>query len=242
MARPELNRGDTGDDVRYLQERIELHLRDAGIQLSAIDGDFGPITEESVKYFQRVSGLGETGVVDDRTWEFLESEPSTDGDSSGATGATDPSGPPSGVRLRPLDLSVPYSLKLHWDDTTLNQMNLDLQSLDLRTQPGSQLTFLQPVGKLFGNGGVEALNLELQTWPNWFLTWSVQAVAEWDQQHGPVLGADNEVQLGIRPLRGVDLTVTGNLDLRWQPLEGTGSAEPSGTVMININILELLPH
>jgi hypothetical protein len=55
-----------------------------------------------------------------------------------------------------------------------------------------------------------------------------------------VIGADNQVQLGIRPLRGVDLTATGNLDLRWTPSSGTGSAEPSGSIMLNIDILQLL--
>ena len=63
---------------------------------------------------------------------------------------------------------------------------------------------------------------------------------DWDQQHGPVIGANNQAQLGIRPLRGVDLTATGNLNLRWMPTSGTGSAEPSGTIMLNIDILQLI--
>ena len=142
--------------------------------------------------------------------------------------------------MRPIDLTIPYRLQLHWDDTTLDDINLQLSTFDLRSQPGAQLTFLQPVGQLFGNGGIEALNLELRTWPNWFARWSVQAVLDWDQQHGPVIGANNQVQLGIRPLRGVDLTATGNLNLRWTPSAGTGTAEPSGSIMLNIDILQLI--
>ena len=235
MARPELKRGDQGDDVRFLQERLAAHLQNEGIQLSAVDGDFGPITEASVQHFQRMHGLTEDGIVGDQTWDLLEAAPGGGSSSSSTT-----PGAPTTLRMRPIDLTVPYRLQLHWDETTLDQINLQLSSFDLRTQPGAQLTFLQPVGRLFGNGGIEVLNLELRTWPNWFATWSVQAVLDWDRQHGPVIGADNQVQLGIRPLRGVDLTATGNLNLRWMPTSGTGSAEPSGTIMLNIDILQLI--
>ena len=69
---------------------------------------------------------------------------------------------------------------------------------------------------------------------------SVQAVLDWDRQNGPVIGANNQAQLGIRPLRGVDLTVTGNLDLRWMPVPATGTASPSGSIMLNLDILELI--
>ena len=36
------------------------------------------------------------------------------------------------------------------------------------------------------------------------------------------------------------LTATGNLNLRFTPSTGSGSAEPSGSIMLNIDILQLL--
>jgi hypothetical protein len=233
MARPDLKRGDEGDDVRHLQEQLVAHLQNEGIQLSAVDGDFGPITEASVQHFQRMHGLTDDGIVGDQTWQLLERDPAA------ATAPSTP-GAPTTLRMRPIDTTVPYRLQLHWDDTTLDEINLQLSTFDLRSHPGAQLSFLQPVGKLFGNGGVEALNLELRTWPNWFATWSVQAVIDWDQQHGPVIGANTQLQLGIRPLRGVDLTATGDLQLRFTPSAGTGTAQPSGSIMLKIDILQLI--
>jgi hypothetical protein len=238
MARPDLKQGDEGGDVRFLQERLVAHLQNEGIQLSAVDGDFGPITEASVQHFQRMHGLTDDGIVGEQTWQLLEQDPAAAG--AGGSSSSSTPGAPKTLRMRPVDMTIPYRLQLHWDETTLDDINLQLSTFDLRSQPGAQLTFLQPVGRLFGNGGIEALNLELRTWPNWFATWSVRAVVDWDQQHGPVIGADNQVQLGIRPLRGVDLTATGNLDLRWTPSAGTGTAEPSGTIMLNIDILQLI--
>jgi hypothetical protein len=235
MARPDLKRGDQGDDVRHLQERLVAHLQNDGIQLSAVDGDFGPITEASVQHFQRKHGLTEDGIVGESTWDLLEQDPA-----ALSSGGSQTPGTPTTLRMRPIDLSIPYRLKLRWEDATLDDINLQLSTFDLRSQPGAQLTFLQPVGKLFGNGGIEALNLEVRTWPNWFARWSVQAVLDWDQQHGPVIGANNQAQLGIRPLRGVDLTATGNLNLRWMPTSGTGSVEPSGSIMLNLDILQLI--
>jgi hypothetical protein len=234
MARPDLKRGDEGGDVRFLQERLVAHLQNEGIRLSAVDGDFGPITEASVQHFQRMHGLTDDGIVGEQTWQLLEQEP------GGGSSSPSTPGAPTTLRMRPIDLTIPYRLQIHWDETTLDDINLQLSTFDLRSQPGAQLSFLQPVGRLFGNGGIEALNLELRTWPNWFARWSVQAVLDWDQQHGPVIGANNQVQLGIRPLRGVDLTATGNLNLRWMPTAGTGTAEPSGSIMLNIDILQLI--
>ena len=238
MARPDLKRGDEGDDVRHLQERLVAHLQNEGIQLSAVDGDFGPITEASVQHFQRMHGLADDGIVGDQTWQLLEQDPSAASSPSSSSSSTP--GAPTTLRMRPIDTTVPYRLQLHWDDTTLDEINLQLSTFDLRSHPGAQLSFLQPVGKLFGNGGVEALNLELRTWPNWFATWSVQAVIDWDQQHGPVMGANTQLQLGIRPLRGVDLTATGDLQLRFTPSAGTGTAQPSGSIMLKIDILQLI--
>ena len=46
---PRLERGDSGDEVKALQER----LRELGFMTGAADGKFGPKTEEAVKAFKR---------------------------------------------------------------------------------------------------------------------------------------------------------------------------------------------
>jgi len=51
-------RGDTGKQVREIQEWLCLHDFQVGI-----DGDFGPATELAVKRFQAAKGLPDTGVV-----------------------------------------------------------------------------------------------------------------------------------------------------------------------------------
>ena len=38
------------------------------------DGDFGPITDDEVRDFQRTRGLPVTGIVDDATWNALETD------------------------------------------------------------------------------------------------------------------------------------------------------------------------
>ncbi|MEA5621088.1 peptidoglycan-binding protein [Cronbergia sp. UHCC 0137] len=54
-----LSKGDEGEDVRVLQER----LRVAGFYYGNATGIFGPITEESVKNFQKAYKLSVDGVV-----------------------------------------------------------------------------------------------------------------------------------------------------------------------------------
>ena len=62
-----LRRGDTGAEVRYLQELLTT----AGWPVAA-DGVFGAATEEAVRAFQAANGLEADGVVGARTWERLE--------------------------------------------------------------------------------------------------------------------------------------------------------------------------
>ena len=237
MARPDLKRGDQGDDVRYLQERLEEHLRNDGIRLSAVDGDFGPITEESVIHFQRQHGVSDDGIVGERTWELLEQQP---GSTSGGSSGSQSPGTPTTLRMRPQDLTIPFRLTLPFGDTTLDHMNQSWSNFDLRSHQGAQLSYLQPVGKLFANGGIEALNREIKTWPNWFLTWSIQGVVEWDQRNGLVIGANNHAQLGIKPLKGVEVVLDGNLNLRI-PVGGDPSIKATGGAYLKLNILELIP-
>lgn len=59
-------RGDKGDTVRAIQDRLNRH----GAKL-AEDGRFGPATEGAVKAFQRARGLVVDGRVGPRTWAAL---------------------------------------------------------------------------------------------------------------------------------------------------------------------------
>jgi N-acetylmuramoyl-L-alanine amidase len=61
--RPTLRRGSKGDLVRVVQTLLEV---------SPVDGDFGPVTENAVKAFQQKNGLSPDGVIGPRTWARLE--------------------------------------------------------------------------------------------------------------------------------------------------------------------------
>lgn len=241
MPHPELRR-DSSDtnEVRFLQERLQDVLRNEGIRLSAVDGLFGPITEESVMYLQRQHGLADDGIVNDATWEILDPGSSGSSGSSGSGSSSPPT--PTTLRMRPLDITVPYQLRIDWDMVTLQQMNLQLSQFSVHTTPNTQFQFLQPVGKLFGAGGIEVLHREVQSWPNWFVDWSTKATIDFAKSAGIQLHLNNEAEIGLRPLRGVSLTAQGNLNLTWRPMDGTGSIQPSGGVYLKINILELLPR
>jgi hypothetical protein len=56
--------------VKLLQERLTLH----GFTCTA-DGSFGSGTESKVIHFQQAHNLGSDGVVGDKTWEWLLSNP-----------------------------------------------------------------------------------------------------------------------------------------------------------------------
>lgn len=240
MANPELRRDSPEADwVRHLQELLESALRDAGIQLSQVDGIFGPITEASVIYLQGQNGVPQTGVVDDATWAVLEGG-STSSSSSSSSSST-PSAPTT-LRMRPLDLTVPWKLRIDWQDITLQQLTLDLGTFTVHSTPNTQFRFLTPVGKLFGAGGIEVLHREVQSWPNWFFDWSTKATIDWSKTAGLELGDEHHATIGLRPLRGVSVTAEGNLNLKWQPMQGTGSITPSGGVFVTLDILQLLPH
>lgn len=65
MSRPTIKRGDTGPYVWTVQ----LCLR-----ATPFDGDFGSITEDAVKRYQRDTGLDDDGIVGPDTWAQLESD------------------------------------------------------------------------------------------------------------------------------------------------------------------------
>ncbi|MBE6765247.1 MAG: spore cortex-lytic protein [Ruminococcaceae bacterium] len=70
-----LARGSRGENVRQLQEFLSYISSSTGsIPNVAVDGVFGPATENSVRTFQRIFGLAETGVVGAATWNAIASE------------------------------------------------------------------------------------------------------------------------------------------------------------------------
>lgn len=64
-----LDIGASGDKVRQMQEQINV-IAGAYPAIPKIeaDGIYGPATAESVRVFQSVFGLPQTGTVDYRTW------------------------------------------------------------------------------------------------------------------------------------------------------------------------------
>jgi len=62
-----IQRGANGPSVKLCQERLSRH----GFACGAIDGDFGPQTEQAVLQFQNAHGLKADGVVGAETWGFL---------------------------------------------------------------------------------------------------------------------------------------------------------------------------
>jgi hypothetical protein len=63
-----LKKGSSGSEVEALQTR----LRELGYYGGNIDGQFGPITERGVLFFQKAQGLKEDGIVGQKTWASLE--------------------------------------------------------------------------------------------------------------------------------------------------------------------------
>ncbi len=58
-----LRRGDSGDSVSVLQQAL-LTL---GFDPGAVDGKFGPVTEQAVSAFQKSAGLAEDGIAGAKT-------------------------------------------------------------------------------------------------------------------------------------------------------------------------------
>lgn len=66
-----MQRGQRGEDVRSLQQR----LANAGFNPGPFDGIFGGLTEQAVRQFQSAKSLPVTGSVDQATWTSLTSDP-----------------------------------------------------------------------------------------------------------------------------------------------------------------------
>jgi tape measure domain-containing protein len=65
-----LRRGDTGDDVKKIQEALESLNFSVGKY--GIDGSLGPDTQKAIKAFQEANGLKVTGMVDEETLSKLQ--------------------------------------------------------------------------------------------------------------------------------------------------------------------------
>ena len=66
IGRPRLKKGDSGKAVKKLQRA----LRATGHKLK-VDGEFGSVTKDKVKAFQKQRGLKVDGIVGKRTWAAL---------------------------------------------------------------------------------------------------------------------------------------------------------------------------
>ena len=61
--------GDSGDAVRAVQQ-FGL-VSSPGLDPLVVDGDFGPVTEERVRFFQESWGLTQDGIAGRETWSFF---------------------------------------------------------------------------------------------------------------------------------------------------------------------------
>ncbi|WP_445000904.1 N-acetylmuramidase domain-containing protein [Halomonas mongoliensis] len=73
-----LRRGDSGDEVRALQQRLNA----AGFSLT-VDGQFGPLTEQAVRAIQKRSGLVVDGLAGPKTEAVLDEARQEDSDQHG---------------------------------------------------------------------------------------------------------------------------------------------------------------
>jgi len=71
-----LRRGSTGANVRTLQQMLNHSRRlYSAVPAVTVDGVFGPLTENSVRTFQRFAGLVSDGIVGPLTWNALRAIP-----------------------------------------------------------------------------------------------------------------------------------------------------------------------
>ncbi|TCO64397.1 peptidoglycan-binding domain-containing protein [Actinocrispum wychmicini] len=68
-GRPTIRRGSIGDAVRELQRILNAWY--PSLPPLVVDGDFGPKTDERVRYMQQRAGLAVDGIVGPQTWGRL---------------------------------------------------------------------------------------------------------------------------------------------------------------------------
>ncbi|WP_416977600.1 peptidoglycan-binding domain-containing protein [Streptomyces sp. T028] len=67
-SRPTLKLGSAGNAVRQAQCYLNHSLTGPDL---AVDGQFGPVTQQATLRFQRCAGIDVDGVVAAQTWSFL---------------------------------------------------------------------------------------------------------------------------------------------------------------------------
>lgn len=70
-----IKKGDKGDEVKAIQERLIVHGYASYLGSYGADGSFGSKTESAIKAFQTANKLEPTGIVDKNTLIALEAEP-----------------------------------------------------------------------------------------------------------------------------------------------------------------------
>ena len=80
---PILSIGSAGPDVRRLQI---IFVMTKVLDVSDIDSQFGPKTQDAVKSFQQGNNLTPDGVVGPLTWQALPADPNTPRLARGSTG------------------------------------------------------------------------------------------------------------------------------------------------------------
>src|SRR6476620_3504132 len=80
---PILSIGSAGPDVRRLQI---IFVMTKVLDVTDIDNQFGPKTQDAVKSFQQGNNLTPDGVVGPLTWQALPSDPNTPRLARGSTG------------------------------------------------------------------------------------------------------------------------------------------------------------
>lgn len=68
---PIARKGSGGFGQKWFVKKLERRLRRLGYKAVKADGFFGPVTQEKVKNFQRLTGLKADGVVGKKTWVKL---------------------------------------------------------------------------------------------------------------------------------------------------------------------------
>ena len=91
-----LSLGVRGDEVRYVQEALNL----VGAGLLA-DGIFGRETQAAILRFQASRGISATGIMDDATWVLVHALRQEHGRSISFADAGAPKGVPVRRRARP---------------------------------------------------------------------------------------------------------------------------------------------
>ena len=68
---PIAREGSGGWGQKWFVKKLDRRLRKLGYKSVKVDGEFGSVTKEKVKHFQKNKGLTADGVVGEKTWKAL---------------------------------------------------------------------------------------------------------------------------------------------------------------------------